>query len=105
MPLPVEVASRSGARGVEYAFNLSASGMGLHLPQPLPLGEILHLAFRLPDGGGAIEARARVVWSEAAARTARPRFREVGVRFEVLAEGDRQRLLAFLRAGVAAPTC
>jgi c-di-GMP-binding flagellar brake protein YcgR len=99
--LPVEVAGRTGVLRVEYALNLSASGMGLHMPQALPLGETLRLAFRLPDGGGAIEARARVVWSEAAARTARPRFREIGVRFEVLAEADRRRLLAFLDAGPA----
>lgn len=101
VPLPVEVAGRDGIRRVEYAVNLSASGLALHLPRALPAGETLLLAFTLPDGGDPIEARGRVAWSEAPRRTARARFRELGVRFEVLREEDRRRLARF----VAGPSC
>lgn len=90
---------RSGRRRREYALNLSPSGIGLHLPRPLAAGETLQLEFVLPDGSGRIEVRARVVWAEEAPRTARARFHEVGVRFEVLGDADREAILRFL--GVA----
>jgi len=99
VPIPVEVAGRDGARRVEYALNVSASGIGLHLPQPLPAGEALALSFPLPDGGGRIEARGRVVWNEEVPRTARPRWREVGIHFEVLRDEDRRRLARFVAGG------
>lgn len=100
MPIAVEVVGRDGIRRVEYALNLSSSGIGLHLPRPLPAGETLTLAFTLPDGAEArIEVRGRVAWNEAVARTARPRFREVGVLFEALREEDRRRLARFVAAG------
>lgn len=95
VPLPVEIRSRDGSVRVEYAVNVSSSGIGLHLPRPLPAGETLALAFELPDGGGRIEARGRVAWVEATRRTARARWRETGVRFEVLREEDRRRLARF----------
>lgn len=103
MPLAVEVTGRDGVRRVEYAVNLSPSGIGLHVPRALPAGESLALAFTLPDGSGdRVEVRGRVAWTEAVARTERPRFREVGVRFEWLREADRDRLRRFV-AGEADP--
>jgi Tfp pilus assembly protein PilZ len=87
---------------VEYALNLSTSGIALHLPRPLPSGETLALSFALPDGGAPLAVRGRVAWSEAAPRTARPRFREVGVRFEGLREDERGRLARFVAAGAEA---
>lgn len=99
MPLAVDVVGRDGVSRVEYALNVSASGIGLHLPRPLPAGESLALGFMLPDGGGRIEARGRVAWSEAIPRTARPRFREIGIHFEVLREEDRRRLARFVAGG------
>jgi hypothetical protein len=95
VPLPVEVRGRDGVLRIEYAVNVSSSGIGLHLPRPLPAGETLALGFELPDGAGRIEARGRVAWVEATRRTARPRFREIGIRFEVLREEDRRRLARF----------
>lgn len=95
VPLAVEVVGRDGVARVEYAVNVSSAGIGLHLPRPLPAGETLALAFPLPDGGGRIEARGRVAWSETVLRTARARFREVGIRFEVLRDEDRRRLARF----------
>ncbi len=100
VPLPVTVVDRSGRRRREYALNLSPSGIGLHLPRPLDAGETLQIEFELPDGGGSIEARARVVWAEAPPRTARARFHEVGVRFEGLGDAAREAILRLL--GVAA---
>jgi len=94
---------RDGVRRVEYAVNVSSSGIGLHLQRPLPSGETLALGFTLPDGGGRIEARGRVAWSEATLRTARARFREIGVRFEVLLDEDRRRLARFAAGGPAGP--
>jgi hypothetical protein len=100
VPIAVEVVGRDGVRRVEYALNVSSSGIGLHLPRPLPAGESLTLAFTLPDGAGTrIEVRGRVAWNEAVARTARPRFREVGMLFEALREDDRRRLARFVAGG------
>jgi hypothetical protein len=98
------VIGRDGVARVEYALNVSASGIGLHLPRPLPAGESLALGFALPDGGGRIEARGRVAWSETISRTARARFREVGIRFEVLGDEDRRRLARFVAGGGARST-
>jgi Tfp pilus assembly protein PilZ len=103
VPLPVEVTGRDGVRRTEYALNLSASGIALHLPRPLPAGETLVLSLALPDGSGRLEARARVAWSEVTPRTERPRFREVGLRFEGLREEDRRRLARFVAGGEGAP--
>jgi hypothetical protein len=100
VPLPVTVVDRSGERRREYALNLSPSGIGLHLPRPLDAGETLQIGFALPGGSGSIEARARVVWAEGTPpTTARARFYEVGVRFEVLGDAERRAILRFL--GVA----
>lgn len=99
VPLPVEVVGRDGVRRVEYALNVSASGLALHVERPPPVGEPLLLAFAPPDGGGRLEVRGRIAWHEAVARTERPRFREVGVRFEGLGEEERRRLARWARAG------
>jgi hypothetical protein len=90
------VVDRSGTRRVEYALNLSPSGIGLHVPGTRAEGEILQLEFALPGGRGRIAARGRVIWAEVAPPGARARFRELGVRFEVLQEEDRQAILRFL---------
>ena len=56
---------------------------------------VMSVAFNLPDGGGAIEAIAEVVW------TCESRHR-TGVRFLELAEECRQRLREWLSARVVA---
>jgi hypothetical protein len=94
--LPVTVEDRRGQRRQEYALNLSPSGIGLHLPTALAPGETLRLDFTLPDGGGRIEARGRVIWAETPPPAVRARFHEVGIRFEALAEADRQAILRYL---------
>ena len=99
MPLPVELERRATGPERAYATNLSPGGICLHLRAPLPVGEPVRvrLALRgvLPARGGEpIEARGRVTWSESPAPEAEARFFEVGVRFEVVAEADRQRIQA-----------
>jgi uncharacterized protein (TIGR02266 family) len=101
VPLRVEVTRRDGARAVDYAVNLSPGGLGLHLPRPLPVGEVLALAFVLPDGGPRLEAWGRVAWCDEPSRGARVRFCESGVRFEVLRAADRERISRFVAAGEA----
>ena len=102
IPLPVAVVGRAGERRIEYALNLSPSGMALHLARSPQTGEVLQVEFALPDEAAPpIVARGRVVWSETPARAERARFREVGVRFEVLAEADRRRILRFLTPATA----
>jgi Tfp pilus assembly protein PilZ len=96
------VAGRDGARRVEYALNVSASGLALHVERLPPVGEALVLAFALPDGGGRLVVRGRIAWHEAVARTERPRFRELGVRFEALGDEERRRLARFAAEGAGA---
>jgi len=105
VPLAVELTRRGRAAGVEYAVNLSPGGLCLHLPHPLEVGETVELAFELP-GGARIEARGRVIWSDAAEPAAgrgrvsgRERFAETGVRFEGLSDGDRRHIVRFVRGG------
>lgn len=93
-----------GARSREYAVNLSPGGIGLHLPQPLAVGEAIEVVFELPPDGRAIRARGRVIWCEetgAASALRGAPFRETGVRFEGLGEADREAIRRFVRPGSA----
>jgi uncharacterized protein (TIGR02266 family) len=97
VPIPVEVRARAVPARVEYATNLSVGGLCLHAREPLPVGEGVAVAFALPGGGPPIEARGRVIWREEAPPTAAARWLETGIRFEVLADADRERLARFVR--------
>jgi len=99
VPLAVDLRRRGGALATEYALNLSPGGLCLHLPRPIAVGEVVELGFQLP-GGGRIETRGRVIWSDpGAGASGRVRFCETGIRFEGLAEADRSAILRFVRAG------
>jgi hypothetical protein len=98
VPFRVEVRRRDGTAGVDYALNLSPGGLGLHGRRRVVVGEMLALAFDLPDDGPRVEAWGRVVWSEGPPRTARARFGESGVRFEALREADRERIARYVAA-------
>jgi uncharacterized protein (TIGR02266 family) len=100
VPLPVELRTRAGATPDAYATNLSPGGLCLHLRSPLPVGEAVALAFELPDGGGRVEARGRVTWSEQPDPASAPRFYEVGVRLEVAADPDALRRFVETCTGV-----
>jgi uncharacterized protein (TIGR02266 family) len=99
VPLRVEVLRRGSEPRTDYAVNLSPGGLGLHVPTPLPVGEALEIRFELPDGGPAVTARGRVVWSDAPPRGGRVRFCEIGLRFEALPPAERTRLARFAGAG------
>jgi uncharacterized protein (TIGR02266 family) len=99
VPIAVELRRRGGTLGIEYAVNLSPGGLCLHLPSPLAVGEAVELAFELP-GGERIEARGRVIWSDASQpASGRERFSETGVRFEGLSDADRRRIVQFVGRG------
>jgi hypothetical protein len=93
----VRLRTRDGATGDAYATNLSSSGICLHLRAPLPVGEPVALHFELPGEAAAIQARGRVTWSEDVDPAERPRFFEAGVRLELVAEADAERLRRFVR--------
>jgi uncharacterized protein (TIGR02266 family) len=97
VPIAVELARRNGDAALEYATNLSPGGICLHARTRLEVGEGVAVAFALPDGGRRIEARGRVTWREDEDPAAQARFCEAGVRFEVLDEPDRERILRFVR--------
>lgn len=97
MPLPVELERRSAGASRAWATNLSPGGICLHLQAPLPVGEPVRVRLTLPDGGEPIETRGRVTWAESPPPEAAARFFEVGIRFEVVAETDRQRIQSLTR--------
>ena len=97
VPIAVEIRRRDAAAAHEYATNLSPGGICLHARTRLEVGEGVAVAFELPDGGGRVEARGRVTWREDEDPAAQARFREAGVRFEVIDESDRERILRFVR--------
>jgi uncharacterized protein (TIGR02266 family) len=97
VPIAVEIARRGGEAAPEYATNLSPGGICLHARTRLEVGECVAVAFALPDGGRRIEARGRVTWHEDEDPAEQARFREAGVRFEVIDEPDRERILRFVR--------
>jgi uncharacterized protein (TIGR02266 family) len=97
VPIAVELARRDGAAAREYATNLSPGGICLHARTRLEVGEGVAVAFELPDAGRRVEVRGRVTWREEEDPAARARFREAGIRFEVIDESDRERILRFVR--------
>jgi uncharacterized protein (TIGR02266 family) len=98
VPLPVALERRGAAETTVYATNLSASGVCVHLRRPLPVGDAVLLRFALPGEPGVLLARGRVSWCEEPPPAAGARFVEAGVRFEVLAEPDRERIARFVRS-------
>jgi Tfp pilus assembly protein PilZ len=83
--------------------DLSASGARVHLADALPVGTAVLLRIAIPGEVGSIEARGRVSWCEQPEPAEDARFREAGVRFEVVGEEARRVLHRFLRAH-AGPT-
>jgi cell division septation protein DedD len=75
--------------------DVSESGMAFDGLLPSSGNNVVYLAFDLPDGGGAIEAVAEVVWTcESLHRT--------GVRFLELAEASRRQLREWISSHVFA---
>ena len=53
-----------GEDGVATRANVSSGGMGLAMPFEVPVGELLHLRFRLPELDDVVEAEAIVRWRD-----------------------------------------
>jgi hypothetical protein len=89
VPLPVEIQEPDGTWVVEYAVNLSASGLCLHLRSPLRLGATVHVAFELPGSGRKIETLARVIWVSRETGDGGTHFGEMGLALEWLSEEEQ----------------
>lgn len=75
VPLGIPVACRfDGTVTAARTLDLGKGGIGVWTTNPLPPGTAVHVQFRLPATERAVEARARVVWSD--------RRRGMGLRFE-----------------------
>ncbi len=99
IPLPVVVVGKTGEPSVEYAINLSRSGLCLQTDSPGTLGDRLRLRFRLGLESSEIEVEAEVVWSTCdEERGHGTRFCEVGLRFIDLAEACERPISAFIKA-------
>jgi uncharacterized protein (TIGR02266 family) len=97
VPIAVEVFRRDGEGALEYATNLSPSGVCLHARLRFTVGEGVTVAFALPGEDGRIRARGRVTWREDDDPKSEACFLETGVRFEVVDETDRERITRFVR--------
>ena len=80
--LGVPVACRHGGTiAAARVLDLGKGGLGIWTTTPLPPGTALDVRFRLPAAERAVEARARVVWSD--------RRRGMGLRFEQVDSADQ----------------
>jgi hypothetical protein len=90
---------RHGAAPIDaHAANLSTSGLGLQLGEPLQVGAAVLLRIALPAGSEPVVARGRVTWCEEPRPGEEARVLEAGVRLEVIADADRARLEHFVRS-------
>ncbi len=97
-PLIVEVHVRDeDALYLYTARNVSAGGMFIDAPVPLPAGTRVGLEFRLP-GGGSVQADGEVRWNTDAA-VARVRHPGMGVGFVDLEAEAATRLRGWLDQG------
>ena len=74
--------------------DLGKGGLGVWTTTPLAPGTAVDVRFRLPSTERAVEARARVVWSE--------RRRGMGLRFEQVDSADQAAIDEFVDRNVAA---
>jgi hypothetical protein len=101
VPLPVEVERGDGSVRHEYAVNVSASGLCLHMRSPVTVGEQLRVAFRVPTDEREIRAVCKVVWTSHGGKLHPiPRFFETGLFMLEIARGDAERLARFVNAQV-----
>lgn len=57
---PVIVVSEAFGELPAIARNISNGGLGLEMPEPLPLGSVVTVHFVLPEGGAEVSATAEV---------------------------------------------
>ena len=88
---PVMIASEIYGDSPGIARNISAGGMLVEMIEPIPLGAVVSVHFRRPEGGADIEARAEVKhhYCFNYADGDRPgHARGVGLRFVEFVEGE-----------------
>lgn len=73
----------------DYATTLGAGGLFIECEEPVPVGTILKLRFRLPQSEGLHELEGRVTWSREAKKGDRSVAPGVGVQFIDLASTTR----------------
>jgi hypothetical protein len=98
LPVPVRVDLRrpDGTTTVEYAVNISASGLCLHLKDFLSEGDRIRVEFTLPPSGPTVRADASVVWVGCPeAEGEEGRLSEIGVQFGDLEDAVRQLLVEY----------
>ncbi|MEO8276621.1 MAG: PilZ domain-containing protein [Thermoanaerobaculia bacterium] len=94
----------SGVLSSGLICNLSILGVYLHLEVPLEVGREVNLIFRLPDDGAAIEAHARVCWSNDVPPTrANGLPLGCGLRFLRVAPDDLRRIALLVADFLVAP--
>jgi hypothetical protein len=72
-------------------------GIFIRTPNPLDLGEEFTLKLHLTDGGGPIEVRCRVIWTNRYGKESKHLHRGMGVRFLEIQPKVQRRLDEFLR--------
>ncbi|NNL84761.1 MAG: hypothetical protein HKP27_03870 [Myxococcales bacterium] len=96
IPIPVRLERADGSASTEYAVNLSAGGMCLHLREPMDPDEKLVLRFRVPGIDVLVATRACVVWSQEVKVDALGGLHiETGLRFEGLDPNTRRQIFEF----------
>lgn len=87
--LGISVACRfDGTVTAARTLDLGKGGLGVWTTNPLPSGSPVHVRFRLPATERAVEAHARVVWSD--------RRRGMGLRFEQVRSADQAAIDEFV---------
>ncbi|MYD87601.1 MAG: hypothetical protein F4Y14_16305 [Acidobacteria bacterium] len=87
--LGIPVACRfDGTVTAARTLDLGKGGLGVWTTNPLPSGSPVHVRFRLPATERALEAHARVVWSD--------RRRGMGLRFEQVRSADQAAIDEFV---------
>ena len=91
------VHSEASTEGISKMCDLSEAGIGLHLTQPLPVGELIFI--EIASGKLSLSAVGRVMHQR---ETARGRYR-IGVHFEVVPPNDRMALAKYFAKRDEAP--
>ena len=95
IPLEMEVTYESGDAFISsFLFDINGGGVFIQTSEPLDPGSRLGICFHVPGMSDSFLVDATVVWTQDSGSSSRP---GMGVRFEEMGPGDRQRLEGFLR--------
>ena len=77
-----------------YLFDISGGGVFIRTDEPLDPGRKVRVCFHVPDMANSVTATGTVAWSQDSKTNSRP---GMGICFEEMDPGDRERLERFLR--------